>query len=75
MMKCRNQFAVKGNAVLFTDLAIKHNPHTKHPVVFGKGKIIYKIQPVYLFYYIGNDAEGKALFDCIDLARLKFRKE
>ncbi len=64
--------ALKGNAVVFDDTAVKHA--WMHPIIFGKGTKTYKVKPACLYYCVDVDDTGKKSFDCIDLTTLTFEK-
>lgn len=68
-----SQVALKDNAVLFDESAVKHA--WKNPMVFSKGNTTYKVESACLYYCVGVDDAGKGSFDCIDLTSLTFCRQ
>lgn len=67
------QVALKGNAVLFDESAVKYT--WKNPMIFRKGNTTYPVKLACLYYCDEVDDTGEGSFDCIDLIGLTFSKE
>lgn len=66
-------FAVKGNAVVFDQVAAKHT--WRPPPVFDNTQKPFPLSPTCLYYcVVPNGDNRKPAFECIDLVWLRIRK-